>query len=337
MKELNIQLPVVWNSETLKKSNSPFSIYFYLKKCNGDYDSAKVLYENFLNKNSPFRKKQNRPNCVEYWISKGYNKNESKLKVKEFQSHPLDLEDYKKRYGIENGTKKYNLRKENYQNRFNTEIQNIQKKLECDYDEAYEITCNKRRKCSPRTIDYWMERGHSEKESKKLVTKHQKENSPRSVYYWVKIGYTEQDAQIKVREYQDNLSINSIMKRYSCDKLTALELQESFLEKIKFTKIQKGLNLDPCLEYEFFVYKKAVQRETKKSLRLNKDLLVKKNKKDSLDHKYSIFNGFINDVPPKIIGSIHNLEYINAAENAKKQTNCSIDLQTLVEKYENAN
>lgn len=337
MKDLNVQLPVVWNLETLKKSNSPFSIYFYLKKCNEDYDSARVLYENFLSKNSPFRKKQNRPNCVEYWIAKGYDKDESNLKVKEFQSHPLDLEEYKNRYGQEEGIKKYNLRKENYQSRFDVEIQNIQKKLDCDYDAAYEFVCNKRRKCSPRTIDYWMEKGYSVEDSRILVSKYQKENSPRSIYYWVKIGYTEQDAQIKVREYQDNLSINSIMKRYSCDKLSALELQESFLEKIKFTRIQKGLDLDPSLDYEYFVYKKAVQKETKKSLRLNKDILVKKNKKDSLDHRYSIFKGFLNDVPSEVIGSIYNLEYISISKNSKKQINCSIDLQTLMEKYKNGN
>jgi hypothetical protein len=70
---------------------------------------------------------------------------------------------------------------------------------------------------------------------------------------------------------------------------------------------------------------------------LNKVTFVKNDKGDTLDHKYSIFWGFYNDVPPEIIGSIHNLEYIPLSENCKKQTNCSIDLKTLLERYENGN
>ena len=65
--------------------------------------------------------------------------------------------------------------------------------------------------------------------------------------------------------------------------------------------------------------------------------ILKKNKNDSLDHKYSIFYGFYNDVPPKIIGSIYNLEYLPKSKNCSKQTKCSIDLKTLNEMYENEN
>ena len=80
-----------------------------------------------------------------------------------------------------------------------------------------------------------------------------------------------------------------------------------------------------------------VNKETKKTLKINKKTFVKNSNGDTLDHKYSIFWGFYNDVPSEIIGSIHNLEYISLSENCKKQTNCSIDLKTLVEKYENGN
>lgn len=328
---------LIWTQENLKKSKSPFSIYFYLKKTNDDYNSAKKLYDDFLEKKSPFRNPKNRPNTIEYWVARGYSKEDAKLKVSELQSKPLDLNEYVEKYGEEKGLERYSKRKENLQNRFDVEIKNIQVKMQCDYDVAYDIVCNRKRKSSPRTLDYWTNKGYSTEESKKLVSKHQKENSPRSVYYWVKIGYSEKDAIIKVKEYQDNLSIESIMKRYTCDKITALEIQESIIEKVRFTRIENNMNIDITNDYDYFVYKKMTNKETKKTLKLNKKTFVKNNKSDSLDHKYSIFWGFSNNVPPEIIGSIYNLEYISLSENCKKQTNCSIDLKTLVEKYENGN
>ena len=63
----------------------------------------------------------------------------------------------------------------------------------------------------------------------------------------------------------------------------------------------------------------------------------KQNKCDTLDHMYSIFWGFYNEVPAKIIGSIYNLRYVSRSENSKKQNKCSIDLKTLLENYENGN
>jgi hypothetical protein len=334
---MNKMEKTIWDADTIRKSKSPFSIYFYLKKTNDNYDEAQKLYQEFLEKKSPFRNKKNRPNTIEYWTNKGYSEYEAKIKISEIQSKPLDLDQYISKYGDKIGLEKYNNRKENYQNRFDTEIKNVQKELNCDYDSAYNFVCQKRRKCSPRTIDYWLNKNYTIDESKKLVSKIQKENSPRSIYYWIKNGYSEDEAIRKVSYYQDNISIESIEKRYNCDKFIALEIQESILEKIKFTRIRNNLNIDICNDYEFFVYKKEVQKETKKTLKLNKKTFTKKNENYSLDHKYSIFWGFYNDVPPKIIGSIHNLEYIPKTENNKKQSKCSIDLKTLIERYENGN
>ena len=328
---------LTWTQENIKKSRSPFSIYFYLKKTDGDYNSAKKLYDDFLEKKSPFRNPKNRPNTIDYWVFRGYSEEDAKLKVSEVQSKPIDLNEYIKKYGEQKGLEKYNKRKENLQDRFEVEIKNTQIKLQCDYDTAYNIACNRKRKCSPRTLEYWISKGFSIEKSKELVSKHQKENSPRSVYYWVKIGYSEENAIIKVAEYQDNLSIESISKRYSCDKISALDIQESIIEKVRFTRVKKNMNIDITNDYEYFVYKKIVNKETQKTLKLNKKIFIKNNKTDSLDHRYSIFWGFHNDVPPEIIGSIHNLEYIPISENCKKQTNCSIDLKTLLEMYENGN
>lgn len=43
-----------------------------------------------------------------------------------------------------------------------------------------------------------------------------------------------------------------------------------------------------------------------------------------LDHKFSIIKGFLNNIPPYIIGNIVNLEIITAHDNSSKKEKCSI-------------
>jgi transposase len=49
-----------------------------------------------------------------------------------------------------------------------------------------------------------------------------------------------------------------------------------------------------------------------------------------LDHKYSILEGFKNNVSPDLIGNIKNLEFITWEENIKKRTKCSININDLI-------
>jgi hypothetical protein len=48
-----------------------------------------------------------------------------------------------------------------------------------------------------------------------------------------------------------------------------------------------------------------------------------------LDHKYSILEGFKNDISPEIIGNINNLEFLPWIENTRKNANCSISISQL--------
>jgi len=45
--------------------------------------------------------------------------------------------------------------------------------------------------------------------------------------------------------------------------------------------------------------------------------------------------GFINDIPPEIIGSIVNLEILPARLNNSKKEKCSITKKQLFQQYEN--
>lgn len=51
-----------------------------------------------------------------------------------------------------------------------------------------------------------------------------------------------------------------------------------------------------------------------------------------LDRKYSVIEGFKNNVEPKLIGNIKNLEFIPWKDNLKKRANCSITLEELINK-----
>jgi hypothetical protein len=48
-----------------------------------------------------------------------------------------------------------------------------------------------------------------------------------------------------------------------------------------------------------------------------------------LDHKYSIIEGFLNDVDAHIISSLHNLEMLEWTKNRDKGRRCSIKLNEL--------
>jgi len=56
-----------------------------------------------------------------------------------------------------------------------------------------------------------------------------------------------------------------------------------------------------------------------------------------LDHKYSIFQGFLDGVPADVIGSKFNLEMLPWRENLIKRTKCSISLEELMNEANKAN
>jgi hypothetical protein len=49
-----------------------------------------------------------------------------------------------------------------------------------------------------------------------------------------------------------------------------------------------------------------------------------------LDHKYSILEGFKNNINPEIIASLNNLVFIPWEENVTKRTKCSITKEELI-------
>ena len=95
------------------------------------------------------------------------------------------------------------------------------------------------------------------------------------------------------------------------------------------------LRSDPNRLSEFEKYSSDVIKETYKIKKkfYNKIENIELQGKEhgyELDHKYSIYDGFINNVDPKIIAHYKNLQVVTIEENRQKSKNSSITLEELL-------
>jgi hypothetical protein len=95
--------------------------------------------------------------------------------------------------------------------------------------------------------------------------------------------------------------------------------------KRKETRIKHGFQLPDELVDDYILYKRMVWFYTR---RQNLKSLIDYDKRGRLtyhlDHKYSIMEGFIRNIPPYIIGNINNLEMLPYDDNIRKHKGCSI-------------
>jgi len=82
---------------------------------------------------------------------------------------------------------------------------------------------------------------------------------------------------------------------------------------------------------KYEIYRRQVLIKSNESLKNNilKDI-EKRGKDFHLDHKFSIIEGFKQDIDPVIIGHIKNLQIIPSYKNIKKSGNCSLSLEELL-------
>jgi len=87
---------------------------------------------------------------------------------------------------------------------------------------------------------------------------------------------------------------------------------------------------------DFRLYKYRVNKITEKNYKLYQKEISKgkkRSRKSHLDHKYSIVQGFKDNILPTVIGSKSNLEMLSAYENVTKRENCSITKEELFDGY----
>lgn len=92
-------------------------------------------------------------------------------------------------------------------------------------------------------------------------------------------------------------------------------------------------NRDVYGDYNLEVWRITANSYAEYVSEINPDSLERGHTSYHLDHKYSICQGFIDGIPPEVIGSKHNLGMLWYSDNIKKGASCSITKEALLELY----
>ena len=145
-----------------------------------------------------------------------------------------------------------------------------------------------------------------------------------------------QETKDKISE---KLSIICTTEEMVCRRYKVDQDGKTSIQKQKETNILNGIWVADEEKTDLDIYRRNVWKVTNKQ-----DLSTLENIErrghinfDSdayhLNHKFSIIEGFKQNIPVFIIGNICNLEMVHNKVNSMKREKCSIDINTLLEKY----
>jgi len=135
-----------------------------------------------------------------------------------------------------------------------------------------------------------------------------------------------QEREIQVKR----LLTNSLSKWW---KEASIEDKKKTREKMHQTMIKNGncISQDEVDAFQWYIIQ--VRNLTEKNYRIYKYFInpngLKRGRSIHLDHKVSIFNGFIFNLPIQLISSPFNLELLDSTKNLSKHINNSISIEEL--------
>ena len=193
---------------------------------------------------------------------------------------------------------------------------------------------------SKRRLEYWTHLGYSEEESKLKVSEYQLLNSGVHREYYKNKGYDDDEIEIILNEIRKKTQNHSRNTKYLKEKYPDnwKEIYKTVSEKYRKRMEELGLWIEIGIIDDFKKYRSLVNRYTNESLTYYGNLIENldlRSKDFQLDHKYSIKMGFLDEIDPKIIGSLVNLEILPAKLNLSKRANCSITKKQLLKSYKN--
>jgi hypothetical protein len=186
----------------------------------------------------------------------------------------------------------------------------------------------KRRFCGPICSRRWAANNRSDTWKQKASIAKQGKNNP---MFGVSLKHPNSLANLKRDAWTGKTQSSESNQKRSISQIGKKMKPESIKKAIQ-TKIDKGIIWKPDdSEYiEFKKYRRKVYYWTSKNDLTHLEHHEKRSRTGyHLDHKYSITEGFKNKVPPKVIGSIDNLEFIPYNVNVSKGIKCSIKLEEL--------
>jgi hypothetical protein len=115
-----------------------------------------------------------------------------------------------------------------------------------------------------------------------------------------------------------------------------VQCPECVAEKSISTKLANSKSVvDPILKTDYEKYRQAVWRFSNRSYKKYMSEQTR-DRHNHLDHVLSIVEGFRNNVPPEVVGSIHNLRMLEGNMNRSKSYRSEITPAELLERYNNA-
>lgn len=124
------------------------------------------------------------------------------------------------------------------------------------------------------------------------------------------------------------------IKQIQSEKAKQMWEKPNFKNLFRKTLVERGLMISDNNLSEYRLYRRKVAQYTQESIlkhwdKINPNNLPIGKNLYSVDHIFSIFEGFKQRIDPKIIGNFHNLQVIKFSDNAKKRTKCWITKEEL--------
>lgn len=167
-----------------------------------------------------------------------------------------------------------------------------------------------------------------------MVTEHQLKSAGVNIEYYLSLGFSLSEASSVIQVINSKKDFYKKW-RFSLDK-------EDFLKRVnerhnKYRKTIGSLSYKGILD-EFQSYKREVWKHTRLNLTIYKEKIENLEKRGriqgkSLDHIYSIKQGFLEDIDPEIVGHWTNLSIVDEKYNMSKQSRCDKDKVKLIEDY----
>ena len=129
----------------------------------------------------------------------------------------------------------------------------------------------------------------------------------------------------------------------SHDKLTIM-CPEDHLFDMRFYLFKQGQRCPICYREkikssidtdEFKLYRLRVNNLTEKTYRkykkiINPNSFIRGRNKYHLDHKFSVYDGFINNISPLLISSVDNLQMLSESDNISKHKRSTISIREIL-------
>jgi hypothetical protein len=284
------------------------------------------------------RDEKGNPYSVDRYITMGLSEDEAKEKVEANKKATApNLQKSIAKHGEERGTLIYKNGVRRHKNYLDWWIS----RCNGDIVEATRLFTEYKRNANSCTIDFYVNRGYSKEEAIKLISVRQLNNAGLHRKYWENKGFTDEEINLifgDINDRKDSASLDFLRTKFpSVSDSELLEIHKIY-NMTKSSSFRENGYLrkdDPNLE-EMVRYYEQVEYHTVRSINFMSECPGKRGRHVGsyhVDHKYSKKEGYLNNIPPEVVGHQCNLEWLLAEENCAKKSICSLTLEELYSEY----